>query len=397
MGARQLYQLFGSLFLFFGLISGEWFLWLLGGFFFFVVVWHRWWKRNLPRWISISCQADGSRVMPGTAVRVRLVLGNRSWFPLPYTTIRFTLPEHVLVEGADKLELQNKRHVIQLWLSVPRRSQVERSITLIPQKRGIVWLTAVETELIGSFWPESIQTELRMPFSLLVYPALLPIPSVSFGDTEPLGRRLSRQRVQDDSAFIRGIRPYQGGDRLKLIDWKASAKTQSLKTRQLEYTSQPHWLILGHILPSYEPLLQKHNDGLNERTISTLASAAVQCRRSGLPYELWINVKWRGKEFLQFAKGSGKAHHVQVMTQLAQLHLFAPGSLLAVLRRLEQSREKQAILLISPRLDEVMMTALERLARRGHELVILDTSDEVVALHRIGTIRSHGAAGGALR
>ncbi|MBO8163995.1 MAG: DUF58 domain-containing protein [Brevibacillus sp.] len=394
MGTRQQYHLLGSLFLFGGLISAEWFLCVLGGFFFFVTEWHRFWQNNLPRWVTVDCAADSTRVMPGTPVTLRLAVQNRSWLPLPCTRIRFTLPEHVSVDGADKLEFLNKRHVVQLWISIPRRSQAERSITLLPQKRGIVWVSEVEAELIGSFWTKTIQTRLRLPFSLLVYPALLPLPSVTFGDTEPNGRLLSRQRVQEDSTFARGIRPYQAGDRLKLIDWKASAKTQSLKSRQLEYTSHPHWLILGHILPSYEPLMQRHNDALNERTISALASAAVQCRHRGLPYGLWINVKQRGRGMLQLAKGSGKAHHVTVMTQLAQLHLLAPASLLAVLRRLEQSGERRAILLVSPRLDEQVASVLQRLVRRGHEVTVLDTSGENITQRRIGLGRAYEAAGG---
>ncbi|MCK9910822.1 hypothetical protein MXD81_16865, partial [Microbacteriaceae bacterium K1510] len=73
---------------------------------------------------------------------------NRSWLPLPQSRIHFSLPEHVQVENADKAEISNKRTVVQLWISVPRRSRAERTIILRPQKRGNIWLTEVQAELI---------------------------------------------------------------------------------------------------------------------------------------------------------------------------------------------------------------------------------------------------------
>ncbi|NGQ95984.1 DUF58 domain-containing protein [Brevibacillus sp. SYP-B805] len=374
LSTRQTYTLLGSLVLFFGLISGSWFLWLFGGIFFLLDGLHRWWVRRLPAYLSLSWEADQTRVMPGTPVHIRLTLTNRSWMPLPLTRLQFSLPEHVRVEGADDVQVRQKQTVVQLWLSIPRRSQAVRLLTLIPEQRGVVWLSEVTGDMIDLFGDEACKVDLPLPFSLLVYPMPLPLPDFSLGDVEPVGSRLSLQRLQDDPTFLRGLRPYASGDRLKAIDWKASAKTGSLQTRQFEFTARSSWRVVGHILPSYEPLLQRYNDEVNERTISCLAAVGTRCRRSGLAYELLLNVRFRGKDCFQLPKGSGKTHHVQAMTQLVRLNQHIPTSLPALLRRLEHSREKEAILVVSPRIDAGIEEALQRLVVRGHAVLVLDVS-----------------------
>ncbi len=391
MSVKQSLQLLGSIFLFFALVSGRVFLWLFGGFFFFLAGLHRWWIQNASRLAEISLLADASRVMPGTPVHVQVVFRNKSWFPLPRTCIQFTLPEHVKVQDADEVIQANKRNAVKIWLSIPRRAQVERSMTIIPSRRGMVWLTEVKAELISPFAIDVSSIDIPSSFTLLVYPEVIPISPLTLGTTQPIGDRLSQQRLLTDPAFMRGVRPYAAGDRLKHIDWKTSAKTLSLHTRQFEFTSHAEWRIIGHILPSYEARSQSYNDEINERTISLLASLATECRRSHIAYELFLSVKLRGQEFYRFPKGSGKEHHVQVMSHLARLHHYIPTSPLAALHRLEQGTSKETILFVTPRPDNTILAALHRLARRGHEMIILDSSQETIHYQEIHAFARKGA------
>ncbi len=382
MSRRQGLQLLGSLILLFGFVSGSWFLWLFGGFFLFMAFFMQWWQRRLPRLLTLSWEADSSKVMPHTPVHIRFTVVNHSWLPLPCTRCTFSLPEHVRVEEVDEQTIINKRSYVRLWFNLPRRSKVVRNFTLIPQSRGLIWLSDVQLVTLPLFLDDACELSLPLPFHLLVYPRIQAVPAFQLGDSQPTGRHLSRQRVEEDHTFLRGVRPYVAGDRLKHIDWKASAKTGSLQTRQYEYTAQPNWKVIGHILPSYEPLQHRHNDEQNEQTISILASLAVKCRREALAYELFINVRYRGKDGYHLAKGSGKSHHLQVMTHLARLHYYIPTPIVTVLRRLEQSRDRQAIVLVSPRLDDDVEEAVKRLLQRGHHVTIIDSSAETAQLRR---------------
>ncbi|MGD8192681.1 DUF58 domain-containing protein [Brevibacillus ginsengisoli] len=393
MNTRQSLQLLGSTFLLFGFVSGSPFLWLFGGFFLFLVVLERLWLANIRKLVEISLQTDSTRVMPGTSVELLIRFTNKSWLPLPRTCIHFALPEHVEVTDADELTLANKRWTVKLWLSIPRRSQVTRTITIIPNKRGVLWMTEVQAEIVSPFAINVSPIDIPSTFTLLIYPEVVSVPPLTMGTTQPLGNRLAKQRLHTDPTFMRGVRPYSAGDRLKHIDWKTSAKTLSLHTKQFEYTAHAEWRIVGYILPSYEARIQQYNDEINERTISIIASLATSCRRSQTAYELLLSVKLRGQEFYRFPKGSGKSHHVQVMSHLARLHHFVPTHPLAIFHRLEQSTSKETILFVTPRLDDQLQAAMQRLVRLGHEVVVLDSSQETISYQDVAPFARKGVVG----
>ncbi|MFP3391410.1 DUF58 domain-containing protein [Brevibacillus sp. SIMBA_040] len=382
MNTKQTFHVIGFLLLLFALFSGSWFLWLFGGFFFFMPAMQGWWLSSMSRWVKLEWSSDQYRVMPGTEVHVTVRLHNHSWLPLPATWIRFSLPEHVSVEGADEVKVSNQRTVVRLRFDLPMRQSATRTLTLTPHKRGTVWLTEAASESLSLFGEERSDLTMPLSFSLLVYPLPLPLPPFSLNETEPDGGRLSRQRQLEDVTFQRGVRPYIPGDRMKHIHWSATAKTGSFKTRLFEHTAQPNWRIVGHILPSYEPMLQRHNDTVNERTISCLAALSVLCRKKSFGYELFLTVKQRGREHYHLPAGSGKNHHLHVMTQLAQMHHYVTTPLAHLLRRLEDSPAKEAILLVTPRLDDDTHASIERLLQRGHNVAVLDVSEEQAVLRR---------------
>lgn len=390
MDTKHTFHVIGFLLLLFALFSGSSFLWLFGGFFFFMPAMQSWWVSSMTKWVKLEWAYEQSRVMPGTPVHVTVRLHNRSWLPLPATWIRFSLPEHVFVEGADEARVSNHRTVVRLRFDLPMRKSATRNLTLVSHKRGTVWLTDVQSESLPLFGEEVSALPLPLSFSLLVYPLPLPLPPFVLDETEPDGSRLSRQRQQEDVTFQRGVRAYQPGDRMKHIHWKATAKTGSLETRLFEHTAKPNWRIVGHILPSYEALQQRHNDVLNERTISALAALSVLCRKKSFGYELFLTVKQRGRELFHLPAGSGKNHHLLVMTQLAQMHHYVTTSLPLLLRRLEDSPSREAILLVTPRLDEETQAAVERLLRRGHNIAVLDVSEEQALLRRFEPARRPG-------
>ncbi|WP_236841210.1 DUF58 domain-containing protein [Brevibacillus formosus] len=341
----------------------------------------------MSKWVSLEWSSDQTRVLSGTPVHITVRLHNRSWLPLPATWLRFTLPEHVSVEGADEMRILNHRTSVRLRFDLPMRQSATRTLILIPNKRGTVWLTDVQSETLPLLGEEPTAMTLPVSFSLLVYPLPLALSPVVLPESEPDGNRLSRQRQQDDATFQRGVRSYMPGDRFKHIHWKATAKTGSLETRLFEYTAHPNWQIVGHILPSYEPMMQKYNDITNERTISCLAALASLCRRKSVGYELYLTVKQRGREHFHLPAGSGKAHHLHVMTQLAQMHHFVTTPLAPVLRRLEGAHGKEAILIVTPRMDQSVQASAERLIQCGHQVAVLDVSSDPVIIQRFGHAR----------
>lgn len=376
MSMSDSFRLLGGIFLTISLLTGGWFFFVLGGFFFFLLAVQAWWSKRIHTFLHIACTSGQTRVMPHSPVTVRIQVENRAYLPLPATMLTFTLPITVQVEGADAIRDYHKQQHIQLFLHLPSRSKTIREITLVPGGRGVIWISEMLVEMISPFATEPCVEQHKTSYNLLVYPELIVIPPVQRTALEPLGRRLSMQRVQDDPAFIRGIRNYLPGDRQKSIDWKATAKTTVMQTRLLEFTSSQKWVLAGHILPAYEAKQQRSNDRENEKVISALASVAARFRKERTPYTLYLNVKQRGKDGLYVPEGSGKEHFVHLLTQLAKMNHFVQTPLAKTMRRLEASTQKLSILLVSARFDEEIRLMAERLILRGHVVALLDLSGE---------------------
>jgi len=117
------------------------------------------------------------------------------------------------------------------------------------------------------------------------------------------GRRRTGERTSDKTGYesdIISIREYTHGDPLKYINWKATAKTGALKTKEFSASS------VKPVIIDFDALAIKH---LEDR-ISTAAYTIVQLFREGLPVGLKINGR-------MYSPGLSRAHRIAMLTELA--------------------------------------------------------------------------------
>ena len=83
---------------------------------------------------------------------------------------------------------------------------------------------------------------------------------------------------------------------------------------------------------------------------------------------------------------SWKVLRVGQLVRYLQFH-YVTSPLAHLLRRLEDSPAREAILLVTPRLDDETHASIERLLRRGHHVALLDVSEEQAVLRRFEAMR----------
>ena len=74
--------------------------------------------------------------------------------------------------------------------------------------------------------------------SFTVYPKIIPITHARLPSRRPSGEVRTRQRVLEDPTQIVGIRPYQHGDGLRRVHWRATAHTGRLQSKLFEVSAQ---------------------------------------------------------------------------------------------------------------------------------------------------------------
>ena len=114
-----------------------------------------------------------------------------------------------------------------------------------PRRRGTLALEKVVLMSWFPFGPLRREVELDQPAHILVYPHIFRLARrlvVRTAAYDPLGAQ-QRERGGGNEEFF-GLRPYRPGDSLKLIDWKHSARTGQLVSREMTQVAPPR-LVVG--------------------------------------------------------------------------------------------------------------------------------------------------------
>ena len=113
--------------------------------------------------------------------------------------------------------------------------------------------TLLETgDLFGLHRRHRIVTK---PSFLMVLPKVVPLPKYDFASQRPIGEVNAARRLFEDPTRNAGVRPYQVGDPLQRVHWRATARTGELQCRVFDPTT----------LAGASILVDFHQDGYPSR------------------------------------------------------------------------------------------------------------------------------------
>ena len=198
----------------------------------------RLWNRVSLEEVSYERHLSDDRAFIGDEISMTVTLTNKKPIPLGTVEIEDEIPKSI--EIADG-------HVVA---SPIPNSQTLRHSTSMAWYERIRWEHRMKCTQRGLYriGPARIQSgDLFGFFSsgktvanddyLLVYPRVVPLSELGLPAARPLGEVGGGIKIFPDPSRPSGIREYQPGDPLKTIDWKASARRQSLQVRTFEPSS----------------------------------------------------------------------------------------------------------------------------------------------------------------
>ena len=212
-----------------------------------------------------------------------------------------------------KITLKNKRRVLPVFLLrlkigespvffpfVDTKGESTRYVEAAFEKRGA---HEVRNVYISSVFPFNFFTRYRVlqdVFSFIVFPEL---KRCDLAELYEKGRKASGETATDKIGYesdMISIREYVHGDPIKYINWKATAKTGKLKTKELSSLShQP-------VIIDFERTMIKD---LEER-ISCIAYSIVQLLKKNMPIGLRMNGRF-------YEPGVSQAHKISMLKELA--------------------------------------------------------------------------------
>jgi uncharacterized protein (DUF58 family) len=186
------------------------------------------------RWISSlsarrTCTRHTAEV--GDSVSVELVVRNDGWMPVPWVLLEDLLPRQALEQKPPRLKTKGKR--LQVSMLAAHGEKVVRYHVQFAM-RGYYQIGPVVLEsgdLFGLHRRYRVETE---PSFVLVYPRLVALEGYDLASRRPIGDVRLVHRLYEDPTRIAGVRPYEQGDPLNRVHWRATARTGELHSKVYE-------------------------------------------------------------------------------------------------------------------------------------------------------------------
>jgi uncharacterized protein (DUF58 family) len=188
----------------------------------------------------------------GERVAVRIVVRNSGALPVPWVLVEDHLPGRALDARFPRLKVKGKRAAIGL---VRGGGEMVVKYQLECLRRGYYQVGPLVLESGDLFGLHRRFRIVAEPKFVLVYPRIVPLVGYDLASRRPIGDVRISHRLYEDPTRIAGVRPYQQGDPLNRIHWRATARTGALHSKVHEPST----------LSGITVLLDFHQAGYHER------------------------------------------------------------------------------------------------------------------------------------
>ena len=379
----QGWLLIGWLLVIVGLAAREGFAFLLG----FIVLLsagasYLWDRYSLSR-VEYRRSFTPRRAFHGETVTFTMEVTNRKLLPLAWLEVVDELPQElVLLKGRVIPSVRQRRqHLVNLF-SVRWYERVRRHFTVRCAARGYFPLGPARLRSGDIFGFTVRGVDVDHVDHLLVYPRVVPLAALGLPALHPIGDITARRPLYDDPTRIIGTRPYESTDPLRRIHWKATAKSQELRSKQLEATTTHRLAVFLNLdtlgrYAEYRGFVR----ALLEMNILTAASIASWGIETGYLVGLYANGYLpQGLRWIRIPPSSGSAHLAGMLEALAKVF---PTPVLPVgdLMQLEAPSLPwgTTAVVVTGVTDDPLAAGMARLRESGHAVVAVLVGDEADA------------------
>ncbi|MBT4868258.1 MAG: DUF58 domain-containing protein, partial [Planctomycetaceae bacterium] len=192
-------------------------------------------SRYLARqWIdSVTAERECSRLSAqiGEKVAVVLTLRNTGWLAVPWLIWEDSLPRDALAQKPPRIKTEKRRYGI---IRLRAGGEAVRLYQVNFLMRGYYQFGPLMLETGDLFGLHRCYKVLTDPHFILVYPKVLPLTGYDVASRRPIGEVRMTHRLFEDPTRISGVRPYERGDPLSRIHWRATARTGELHCKTYE-------------------------------------------------------------------------------------------------------------------------------------------------------------------
>ena len=191
----------------------------------------RFFTRTWTEKIVASRHCTGEFFEIGESTEVSVEVANQGPLTIPWLIIEDSLPHDALTQMPHRIKVEGGR--LQLTRLAPGEvEELNYHVTFL--MRGYYQLGPLLLETGDVFGLHRRFRVAGEPHFALVLPKVLPLEGYNLASRRPLGEIRVVHRLFEDPTRLAGVRPYQQGDPLNRIHWRATARTGQIHSRIYE-------------------------------------------------------------------------------------------------------------------------------------------------------------------
>jgi len=330
------------------------------------------WSRFGLRGVTYERRLGSRRAIIGEQIDIDITVRNRKLLPLPWLEVEDFVSDAAAFAGR-RLEPSDRPGlaVLRTTWTLSWFQRVTRRLHIAAERRGIYEFDAFRLRVADLFSSDSVSEEFPGKMRYQVVPRHVPVRTTAPLSELPGATRVRRGLFEEPALFA-GVRPYQPGDPLRRIHWKATARLGRPVSRRYDPVHEQEVVIAldAQTLPGPFWMMQ-YDDELVESLCVTAMSLARSLIAGGVACGLAVNA-YSSQTTSRWAYIAPSASTIQIeriADQLADISQWASLPYFTLLHQLGQRiPPTTSLVALSARDGEDFMLVLRRLAMAGRQV-----------------------------
>jgi uncharacterized protein (DUF58 family) len=330
------------------------------------------WVRSGMRGVEYTRRLPRPRGVVGDAIPLDITVWNRKALPLAWLRAADKASPGVVVRERDLIGREAGEALANAWTLAPFE-RVTRHFHVVAERRGVYALGPARLEIGDLFARQAASATSARVDRWLVRPRTVAV-AVGGRDHEWGGERRARRGLVDDPTRYAGVRPYQPGDPLRSIHWRATARLGSPVSRLFEPARHREVVIVVDLQTVDGPgWAIDYDDDAVESLCVVAASLVRRLLVEGAAVGLAATGYAGGTRPLAFVPpGASNDQLGRCLDLLARLGSFPSAPIERVLTMLLRAiRPGAAIVVLGVRDPAPFVPALRRFAASGHPVQLI--------------------------
>ena len=330
------------------------------------------WTRYGLQSVTYERRLNAARVLVGEELELELTVRNRKFLPLPWLEV-----EDYVSEGArfaDR-ELEPAEEpgfgILRTTWTLGWYQRATRTMRIVAERRGVYDFGTVRLRVADLFDRDTVDSSSEQRLHFKVVPRAVPVRPTAPLSELPGATRVERGLFEDPALFA-GVRPYQHGDPLRRVHWKATARLNRPVSRRFDPVQERDVVIALDMQTIAGPFWVMHYD---DDLVEGLCVAAMSISRSmigsGIECGLGVNgyTSLTESRWVYIAPGSSVGQIEHIADQLADISRWPSMPFASLLDQLGRRVPRTtSIVALTGRDDEDSMTVLRRLQASGRQI-----------------------------